>query len=176
MAAVLVVMKEARTRSVGIQELIAEFGKQARVNYELLVEAASDAIIAVDRMGRILTWNQVAEKMFGFSRKEAIGSPYFNILSGTENTASFHKESDAGGAERPTITIELKGKRKGGEEFPVEITLAAKNVANGWLPTTATLIIRDITERKKAEETLRDAASHYSTVADNTYDFEFWTN
>lgn len=66
LAAAFFIMREARTKGVEIPALIADFGKRSRVNYQLLVNAASDAIIAVDGKGRILVWNPAAEKIFGY--------------------------------------------------------------------------------------------------------------
>ncbi len=196
----LVATSEARAKGIPVQELVAKFGRQARVNYELLVEAASDAIIAVDGLGRVLMWNPAAETMFGQSRGEIIGSPFFNLLGSQEDIASYQKASDASDPERPARTVELKGKRKSGEEFPIELTVTAKYMANGWLAAstttaaTSTLIVRDITERKKAEETARrrqtelqalfdysnaslvlfDAKPPYTVLAHNKYYQQLW--
>jgi PAS domain S-box-containing protein len=162
--AVLITRNEARNKQIGVAELIAQHLNRSRANYELLVEAAADAIIAVGGHGRILMWNPAAERMFGYSRSEAIGSPFLNMLSGVEDTASYQKISDGSGRENSAITMELTGRRRDGSEFRAELTLAAKKVSNGWLPandilsaTDTTVIIRDITERKRTEDALRES-------------------
>jgi PAS domain S-box-containing protein len=169
--AAIVIVREARIKRMGIHELIAEFSKQSRVNFELLVNAASDAIIAVDGMGRVLTWNPAAEKIFGYSQNEIISLPFFNLLPGAEEAANYQKQSDAFNGDRDAITMELKGRRKDGRDFPVELTLASRHVAGGWLPTTTTtttLIIRDITERKKAEESLKESEERFKALSETS--------
>ncbi|MBI4284747.1 MAG: PAS domain S-box protein, partial [Chloroflexi bacterium] len=161
----LSVTREASTRGTSVAEVIAEFGKQARVNYELLVNAASDAIIAVDGLGRILTWNPAAAKMFGYSRNEAIGTAFFDLIASPEAVDAYHQAADNAIPEKQeqgAVTIETKARRKNGEEFPVELTLVSRRLVAGWLPTTTTtttttttLVVRDISERKKAEELIR---------------------
>jgi two-component system cell cycle sensor histidine kinase/response regulator CckA len=177
--AVLVARAEAQTRGVEIYELIAEFAKQAKVNYELLVNTASDAIIAVDGLGRILTWNPAAEKMFGYNRSEAIGLAFFDLIISPEHVASYKKAADTVGPGRddpkPSVTIELKARKRNGEEFPVELTLASRKPAAEFLPTT-TLILRDITERKRAEEALRENEARFRSVLDNSQDVIYRLN
>ena len=65
------------------------------------------------------------------------------------------------------MMMELRARKQNGEEFPNRLTLVSKYRAAGWFPTTTntninintTLVIRDITERKKAEENLRRSES-----------------
>ncbi len=152
------VVREAHTKRVPVEQLIAEFDERAKVNYELLVNSASDAIIAVDGLGRILTWNPAAEKMFGYTKKEAIGLAFFDFISGPEQIDSYQKAAETFSTPGTTLTVELKARRRNGEDFPVSLTLASRKLVAGWLPTT-TLIIRDITERKKTEAELDHLAS-----------------
>lgn len=161
--AVVSLVREARAQRKPLEELIAEFGQQARVNYELLVSSASDAIIAVDGLGRILMWNPAAEKMFGNSSSEAVGLPFFDFLSSPGQISSYKKASNAVGPGEGQpgtgITTELKARRRNGEEFPVEVTLASRELAGKWLFTT--LIIRDISERKKMEMMLKESEERF---------------
>ena len=145
-------IREARSTGVPITELVAAFGRQGKVNYQLLVDAAGDAIIALDGLGRILAWNPAAERMFAYSRTEAIGSDFFHMLS----------EPNAGAPQAARSTIEITGKRKDGVEFPVEITLAAtdgKSATPSAAAAARMLIVRDVTERKKAQEEISHLAS-----------------
>ncbi len=135
--AVLVARAEARARGVELHKVIAEFTEQAKVNYELLVNTASDAIIAVDGLGRILMWNPAAEKMFGYSGSEAIGKAFFDLLINPEQVDSYEKAADTAaleGASPVSLTVELKARRRNGEEFPVSLTLVSKEQARGVAP------------------------------------------
>ena len=162
--AILVARAEAQTRGMEIHELISEFNKQAKVNYELLVNNASDAIIAVDGLGRILMWNPAAEKMFGYSRNEAIGSAFFDLIISPEHVSSYKKAVDIVALERdntePSMTMELKARKRNGEEFPVELTLASRKLVEEQL-STIMLILRDITGRKRAEKALQESEQKY---------------
>jgi hypothetical protein len=125
------------------------------IKYRMLAQTANDAIISIDGRGRVIFWNGGAEKIFGYSGKEILGENISLIVP--ERYRKAHGEGIArvagGGPQKiagKTITIEAL--RKGGQEFPVELSLAVWE-ASGEKFSTA--IIRDITERKRAEDALR---------------------
>lgn len=117
-----------------------------------MIESANDAIILADSMGTIISWNYGAQHIFGYHEKDTIGKKLQIILP--ERYREAHKK----GMERylstgtPHVigkTVELQGLREDGSEFPIELSLAT------WVEegnTYFSSIIRDITERKKAEE------------------------
>ena len=154
--AVISVIRESRFKNIPIEQVMAEFSSRSKVNYELLVKAAADAIVAVDGLGRIIMWNPAAEKMFGYRQAEAIGMMFFGVIITAEQLEDYRnavakavrKKSGSGS------TVELRSRRKNGEEFPIELTSIPRQMIKGRLSadTTATLIIRDITERKKIEQ------------------------
>ena len=125
--------------------------------FRSVVETAIDAIITVDIGGKIIFWNQKAERMFGFSANEVIGHPVALIMperfreehkKGLEKAASHQQHKIAGNI------LELVGQRKGGREFPLELSLANWQTKEG---SFFTAIIRDISERKQAESALHEA-------------------
>jgi len=127
--------------------------------FRSLVEAAADAIISADFQGNIVLWNRRAESMFGYRSDEVLGKPLTFVMP--ERFRQAHRE----GIERfpstgePRIigrTVELAGLRHDGAEFPLELSLAMQD-AEGGLSFTA--VIRDITERKRAEEALESLAT-----------------
>jgi PAS domain S-box-containing protein len=172
---------EARVRGMDVPDLIAEFGRQARVNYEFLVRTAPDAIVAVDGLGRVLAWNSAAENLFGYRWNEITGKLFFDLTLSPEEADAYRKAAEKISRQAtPTtgsVTIELKARRKNGVEFPVSITLATRNLVNGWFvttnvatTTTTTLIIRDLSRRRKAEEALRESEERFRSVLENSRD------
>jgi len=120
-----------------------------------LLEAAPDAIIQVDADGRIILLNRVAEDMFGYTRDELMGQP-LEVLIPPELRAR-HTEHRAHYQQHPMTRsmgsgLALEGIRKNGSRFPVEISLSPSASEEGF---RVTAIIRDITERRLAEERLR---------------------
>jgi len=168
----LVARAEARMRGQSLDQTIADFGARAKVNYETLVNSASDSILSVDALGKILVWNPAAENMFGYSLQEAIGLAFFELLYSPEDIEAYRQASNKLVESRKPLVIELKGKRKNGEIIQVETTLAVEHAADGWPPaaTTTTLIVRDITGRKKMEEALEESEERLRSILDGLLD------
>lgn len=127
-----------------------------------LLEAAPDAIMQVDADGRIILLNRVAEDMFGYSRDELLGQPV-EILIPQELHAR-HVQHRAHYRQNPMTRtmgtgLALEGIRKNGSRFPVEISLSPSDSAEGF---RVTAIIRDTTERRTAEESLRKVREEYT--------------
>jgi len=120
--------------------------------FRKLTEATQDAIITIDREARISSWNAAAEAMFGYTHDEACGKDLHSLLAPQQ----YHSASGAGFAQFKVTgqgaaigkVLELSAIRRGGEEFPIELSLSAFQFRGEW---NAVGIIRDITERKTAE-------------------------
>ncbi|MFQ5434533.1 MAG: PAS domain S-box protein, partial [Anaerolineae bacterium] len=122
-----------------------------------LAESARDAIITITADSTIHFFNPAAERIFGFSAAEALGESLDIIIP--EEYGQRHHQAVARYLQTriPRIlgqTIEIKGRRKSGEIFPVELSLSEAKVEGEIIFTG---IIRDITERKLAETHLREA-------------------
>jgi PAS domain S-box-containing protein len=119
--------------------------------FRSVVQTAKDAIIAVDRHGKITFWSNGAENIYGYSDDEAIGKPfeilipegYRGFYQESLNQAILAKDSTASGT-----TIEAISLRKDGSEIPVEYSLSSWK-AKGEI--FFTVILRDITQRKIEE-------------------------
>ncbi|MDZ7760735.1 MAG: diguanylate cyclase [Desulfovermiculus sp.] len=126
-------------------------------------ESAQDAIVVMDAEGRISLWNPAAEHIFGYTSDEAIGQELLSMLSPSRykklHEAAFPEFQRSGRGDAVGKTLELKALRKSGEEFSVELSLSSVQLKGRW---HAVGIIRDITERKQAEETIRQMAYHDS--------------
>ncbi len=129
--------------------------RESFIRYTSVTDGANDAIVCVRPDGTIHLWNKMAEQMFGYSEDEAIGKPLHQLIV----PARYHSQASKGmeqfilSGTGPIIgkTLELVALHRDATEFPVEISISAMNLGGEW---HATGIIRDITERKKAETEL----------------------
>jgi PAS domain S-box-containing protein len=130
--------------------------------FQELLEAAPDSIIEVDGKGRIVLLNLATEKLFGYARDELLGQPV-EVLVPEDFRAVHASHRDhylQGPVTRPMGTgLTLQGRRKDGSSFPVEISLSPVKSEGG---VRVTAIIRDISERKRAEEQLSAMQEAYT--------------
>ena len=129
--------------------------KQAEQKFRSVTESAIDAIISADHTGQIVSWNNAATRILGYTEEEAVGQRLELIIP-----ERFH-EAHRNGMARFTATgeghvigttVELAARTKRGEEVPIELSLSTWTVREERYYTG---IIRDIGERKRAEEALR---------------------
>jgi len=128
---------------------------QDDIRFRGLLESAPDAIVIFNGEGDIELINAQTEKLFGYKREELLGRKVEMLLPGRFRKAhSRHRKKYVSNPHVQPIgfSLELAGRRKDGSEFPIEISLSLMETADGVFVTS---IIRDVTERKHAEETLR---------------------
>jgi PAS domain S-box-containing protein len=124
----------------------------SELQFRSVVQSASDAIILANESGSIVGWNKGAEAIFGYSEDEILGSNLQVLMPEPYREAhrtGFERFRVTGRGELIGKTIELEGLRKGGAVFPLELSLASWRNGAGIMFTG---IVRDITERKRADE------------------------
>ncbi len=140
---------------------------EAERRFRLMTSSAQDAIVMMNPHGLVTFWNRAAEKVFGWTGPEILGQHLHDLLT----PARFHAlQQEAMEVFRRTgtgaavgKTLELFAIRKSGEEFPVEISLNAVELEDGW---HAIGVIRDISARKAIEKALAERSRFLQTLID----------
>jgi PAS domain S-box-containing protein len=153
---------ENRNEDITHQEL-----KDSQARLSGIIESAMDAIISVDENYKIQLFNRSAEKVFGYPTQEMIGKPVDILIP--ERFRDIHREhihqfGETGVTNRGMGRLgRLYGLRANGEEFQIEASISQVNAARGKL---FTVILRDITERIKAEDALIEGEQHLRATFD----------
>ena len=140
--------------------------REQRARLNGIIDSAMDAIISVDKEQRIQLFNPAAERMFGYRAEQMLGTPLERLIP--ERYRIAHKEhtlrfEGSGVTNRAMGTLgELNALRADGTEFPVEASISQVEAAGQKL---LTVILRDITERKRAGLALRTEHERFEKIA-----------
>jgi PAS domain S-box-containing protein len=167
--AALNAFREAQAQGLTLEMAIDRFYGRSEVYYRDLVDTVSEAIISMDEKKRVLLWNQGAEKILGYTWSEAAGCLVSDLLM-----PEGHKERldhELQDLQRESMDpfaakeLEIEIRRKDGTLFPSDTSLSMRRTGSGWI---ATLVIRDITGRKRMEEALRESEEKYRTLVEQS--------
>ena len=162
-------VRDANGEQIGVQIRDADITARKRAELRLraseersrlIIDTTEDAFLALDSEALAMEWNRAAGEMFGFERDEVIGRDIVSLVFAQESheaMAELLNRAAAAGPDADHPAAELVGRRRGGEEFPVEVALWPL-----WAGEELTFnaFIRDITERKLREERVTFLAYH----------------
>jgi len=159
------------------RELQQEIAERTRTEekFQVVAETANDAIVTADSRGNITYFNKGGERIFGYSASDVVGQPLTLLMP--ERFHDAHRQGLArflSTREAHVVgkTVELIGRKKGGGEFPVDLSLASWKAGG---ETFFTGILRDITDRKQREKDLLVSEERFRLMVEGVTDYAILT-
>lgn len=155
-------------RDITDRKLFEEALRESEERLRAVLQSTQDAIITIDGKGDVVFWNDAARKLFGYTPEEILGYPVSRIIPERFREAHARGLKRAAAAGQRTVEgtmFELVGLRKDETEFPLEFSLASWRGRVGLFFTS---IIRDVTERKRAEAERERLARHVQLLLAST--------
>jgi PAS domain S-box-containing protein len=156
-------LAESRVR-VGADLARAEL-RTSEDRFRAITGAALDGIVMIDPDGRVSFWNQAAQRIFGYTEEEALGSDLHLLIAPArfrdqagQGLARFLASGQGGAMGRVSEAI---GCHKDGSEFPIELSLAALQEGDTW---HAVGVVRDITARRALEREQSENLQFHRTL------------
>jgi diguanylate cyclase (GGDEF)-like protein/PAS domain S-box-containing protein len=141
---------------------------ESEARFRSMASATLDAFILIDNDGNVTFWNDASAKMFGYTKEEITGKYLHSFIVPERHLNAFRRgfETFRATGEGPFIgkVYEIEAIRKNGTEFPVELSLAALKLKDKWC---AVGIVRDITERKRLEHSLKRSYELTKAIIDS---------
>ncbi|HUO07898.1 MAG TPA: PAS domain S-box protein [Phycisphaerae bacterium] len=134
---------------------------------EAILNTAAEGIITIDPRGVIQSANLMAERIFGYAQGELEGRNVSVLMPEPyrmEHDCYLRKYLETGNAKIIGVGRELVGQHKDGTTFPIELSIGETKLGNNRVFTG---FVRDISERKKAEESLRESETRFRIIADS---------
>ncbi|MBL7961712.1 PAS domain S-box protein, partial [bacterium] len=146
-------------RDITEQKKAKEALQQSEERFRAISQSANDAIVTVNSSGSIVGWNRGAERVFGYKETEIVGKSLVQIIPNEfqADKRSGSRLRDIGGVMYVMgKTTEMRGLRKDGKMFPIEFSISEWKTSEGQFFTG---IMRDITDRKSAEDKIRQLSA-----------------
>jgi PAS domain S-box-containing protein len=169
-ASILTDLVGGLARDIAERSEVDEMVRRSEARFRTLLESAPDAVVIIDKAGRIVLVNEQTERLFGFRREELIGQSLELLLPARFRDG--HEALRTGYFSHPSTRpmgagLELAGLRRDGSEFPVDISLSAIETDEGQL---ASAFIRDITERRATESMQGKNEERFETLLESAPD------
>jgi PAS domain S-box-containing protein len=160
----LAAANEELRKQIADREHAEEDLRSIEEKHRVIVEAANDAMVSMDEMGDILLANPATSRIFGYDLVEIVGKPMTMLMP--EMMRKLHRNGfkrylDTGKRHVNWQGVEVTAQRKDGQEFPVEVSFG-ELTSDGHKVFTG--FIRDISERKQAEDQLRASERNLQTT------------
>ena len=164
-------------RAIGqLQEELAQ-RTLAEKRFENVIESAPEAMFVLDQFGKILLTNAMAERLFGYLRDKLIGmdigANLIPVRYREQQRRYFLEFLDDPSVSQSSFGVDLYAMRKDGSEFPMEVDFSRLDATNGfWVAIN----VRDISERMRVENALRESEQTYRALFENAGDAIFLIN
>ncbi len=149
------------------QKAAQEKIRESEESYRILAETASDAIVRIDENSTIQYVNTATKRIFGYAAEEMVGQPLTMLMPeemSELHRAGFGRYLETGERHLNWQSIEVPARHKDGHHFPLEISFGEYNHGDTRFFIG---IVRDITERVRAEEKLRQSEEQLRALADS---------
>ncbi len=167
--------RDAKGKIIGVVAMIHDITARKQVEEALqkseqyarsIIDSSLDMIITVDDQRQIVEFNKAAQKTFGYTREEVLGKHISILYADPAEGQAVHQAT----FERGRNAQEVINKRKNGETFASFVSAAIMRDSQGELLGVVG-VSRDVTERKRAEEALKESEERYRDLFENANDF-----
>jgi PAS domain S-box-containing protein len=132
--------------------------RENELRTRLIIDTAMDAVVSADETGKITGWNRRAEEILGWPKDQALGQSWLELVIAPRDRGKFSEGGHrffASGDDAPAKwRSEIAAVRRDGSEFPAELSIAPARAGGKWILSG---FLRDVTERKRAEEEILKA-------------------
>lgn len=169
-----------RERAIALADIMTRAVREREAFIHAIVDSAADGIITIERNGNILSFNQAACRLFGYQENDVLGTSIKQLMPEPYRSQFDRYNADDLRTEiQGTIGIsqEFSGQRKDGSLFPLELSVSEVDQGDTGIFAG---IVRDITERKQANEALRASEERFDLAMqganDGLWDWNMVTN
>lgn len=155
---VIASMMDVTARKRSERMLAASEGRK-----DAILRAALDCVVIVDHEGRVTEMNPATEETFGWTRAEAVGRSFLELVVAPEHRSDLSGVLDSGSGPLLGARLEINALRNDHRSFPAEVAITRVDVPG---PMLFAVSLRDVTKRRVREERLREAEAKYRTLVE----------
>ena len=156
---------------ISVRKQMEQALRDSEEKFRAISATAKDAIVMMGSDGRVSYWNPAAEKIFGYKKEEAMDRELYKLIAPKRFHEDFRREfvefQGAGQGNVVGKTLELTVVNREGKEFPIELSISAFQIKGKW---NSVSIVRDVAERKKTEEALKESEEKFRNIFEGAND------